>query len=84
VAKAWSLAEELLNQFLPAELEVSGHVGKDAGQGANLHGIVIWDGYVVLAALGGAESQVTSGLSGGLITEPAQGFGEVRARNISW
>ncbi len=84
VAWVWSLAEKPLDQFLPAQLKVGGHVGKDAGQGAYLYGIVIWDCYVVLAALRGGQSQVASGLSGGLITEPAQGFREIRARNISW
>jgi len=52
-------------------------IGKDAEEGTNTKGIVIWNREMMLATLGGGKADMTAGLSGNLVTEFAEGLCEV-------
>ena len=79
-----SSTEESLDQLIAAKLEVSGHFANNSRQGADFDRIVIGNRDVMLSPFNDGQAQMAAGLTRDLVTEAAQGFRDIRAREVSW
>jgi len=83
LATVSSFAEKTLHQLVTADLKMTGHIAKDAGQSPHLDRSMVWDGDVVLTSLARGEPQVASSLPRDLVSEFLECPGQFRAGDIS-
>ena len=73
-----------MKQFVSAYIKMDCYVSKDIRQRADLDGLVVGDGEVVLAAFLRGQPQVAPVLAGNLVAQATQCLGQIRAGKVSW